>query len=196
MKPNAISLEYAKATCKIGQGHDCCRYVMGGADGFECARHTDLKDYLDRRVTEKSIIARGDNCPGLPPPVDTSTLTEDPAMFDLSTGLWPEDLPRDGVVLLPVRGMPVLADPGNGDLDLFRALLGGDIELVTYGNWLDVPVSLYCHGEGKVERLMVNPLATILARVMIAGTGGLFNDTINGNAVLLAGGAALFDQAA
>lgn len=51
--------------CKIGQGYDCCRYLMVGTNGFECAKNTGLKVVLDNRVERKTITARGDNCPGL-----------------------------------------------------------------------------------------------------------------------------------
>ena len=52
-------------TCKIGQGHDCCRYLMAGRDGFECAKQTvGMKVALDLRVDLCTIIARGDNCDG------------------------------------------------------------------------------------------------------------------------------------
>jgi len=50
--------------CKIGQGHDCCRYLMVGAGGFECAKHGSLQALLDSRVATKTIVARGDNCDG------------------------------------------------------------------------------------------------------------------------------------
>lgn len=52
-------------TCKIGQGHDCCRYLVVGRDGFECVKHNvGAKVTLDLRVDMGTIIARGDNCDG------------------------------------------------------------------------------------------------------------------------------------
>jgi len=51
--------------CKIGQGNDCCRYLVVGPNGFECAKHTALKRYLDTRVTNKLITAQADNCEGV-----------------------------------------------------------------------------------------------------------------------------------
>lgn len=56
--------EHIKNVCKIGQGHDCCRYLMMGAGGFECAKHSSLQALLDSRVEMKTIVARGDNCEG------------------------------------------------------------------------------------------------------------------------------------
>ena len=51
--------------CKIGQGNDCCRYLLAGSEGFECGKLTELKSVLDKRVTENTIIAQGDNCEGI-----------------------------------------------------------------------------------------------------------------------------------
>jgi hypothetical protein len=56
--------EHIKDVCKIGQGHNCCRYLMMGAGGFECAKHGTLQALLDSRVEMETIVARGDNCEG------------------------------------------------------------------------------------------------------------------------------------
>jgi len=56
--------EHVKQVCKIGQGHQCCRYLVMGARGFECAKHTELAVLLDTRVMAETITARGDNCEG------------------------------------------------------------------------------------------------------------------------------------
>lgn len=56
--------KWAHEVCKVGQGHETCRYLAISPDGWSCEKHTDLKAYLDRRVAEKTITARGDNCPG------------------------------------------------------------------------------------------------------------------------------------
>ena len=50
--------------CKIGQGHDCCRYLTMGGKGFECQKHSSLAKLLDQRVEDEDINARGDNCDG------------------------------------------------------------------------------------------------------------------------------------
>lgn len=50
--------------CKIGQGADCCRYLACGADGFECLKHTGLKDTVDRRAKRRTMNALSDNCEG------------------------------------------------------------------------------------------------------------------------------------
>jgi hypothetical protein len=56
--------EHIQNVCKIGQGSDCCRYLMIGPNGFECAKLTSLKAHLDHRVELKTIVAQGDNCEG------------------------------------------------------------------------------------------------------------------------------------
>jgi len=48
--------------CKIGQGKFCCRYLVAGSDGLECAKHTTLKALLDNRVYTGKMNAQGDNC--------------------------------------------------------------------------------------------------------------------------------------
>lgn len=39
-----IPMDYVKNTCKIGQGSDCCRYLVMGR-GLECANHGNMKKY-------------------------------------------------------------------------------------------------------------------------------------------------------
>jgi len=59
--------EWAKRVCQVGQGAACCRYLLLAAhDGWRCGKLTDFKAYFDRRVTEGTITAQGDNCPGYP----------------------------------------------------------------------------------------------------------------------------------
>jgi hypothetical protein len=56
--------EHVKNICKIGQGYDCCCYLVVGVHGFECAKGTSLANVLDLRVIAETITARGDNCDG------------------------------------------------------------------------------------------------------------------------------------
>jgi len=53
-----------KEICKMGQV-DCCRYLTCGGKGFECVKLTSLKGYLDTRVANNDIRAKGDNCKGI-----------------------------------------------------------------------------------------------------------------------------------
>lgn len=58
--------EHIGKVCRIGQGHECCRYLMIGPKGFECAKVAGIrvKALLDQRVAEEAMTARGDNCDG------------------------------------------------------------------------------------------------------------------------------------
>lgn len=56
--------EHVRDICKLGQKSACCRYLVIGANGFECMKITEMKGYLDSRVAMKTIISRGDNCNG------------------------------------------------------------------------------------------------------------------------------------
>ena len=58
--------EHVGKVCRIGQGHECCRYLMMGTKGFECAKVAGIgmKALLDQRVAEETMTARGDNCDG------------------------------------------------------------------------------------------------------------------------------------
>lgn len=58
-----ISNETLKNVCKIGQGANCCRYILCGQNGFECGKLTKLKESIDKRVN--IMAAKGDNCKGL-----------------------------------------------------------------------------------------------------------------------------------
>ncbi len=64
--PTMVTEEMTVEVCKIGQGHDCCRYLtMTPRQGWTCEKHTSWKNHLDDRVASKTITARGDNCPGV-----------------------------------------------------------------------------------------------------------------------------------
>ena len=58
--------KHVKDTCKIGQGQDCCRYLVVGGQGFECAKYTDNKSLLDARAINGDMTARSNNCKGYP----------------------------------------------------------------------------------------------------------------------------------
>lgn len=53
---------HVKEVCKIGQEARCCKYLLGGAKGFECGKVIPAaKLYLDQRT---DMVAKGDNCDG------------------------------------------------------------------------------------------------------------------------------------
>jgi len=66
--------DYLKKTCKIGQGADCCRYIVAGAKGITCAKLTPLKATIDKRVELRTFVAQGDNCEGKDENIDISKL--------------------------------------------------------------------------------------------------------------------------
>lgn len=54
---------YVNDVCKIGQGSDCCRYLMMGSGGFECAKASAMmRNAIDARASR--MTAKGDNCSG------------------------------------------------------------------------------------------------------------------------------------
>jgi len=59
-----ISKIHLNQVCKIGQGNECCRYLMDGPEGLECVKHTSIKELVDRRVEDKLRVYQGDNCAG------------------------------------------------------------------------------------------------------------------------------------
>lgn len=58
-----LSMDHVKNVCKFGQGHDCCRYLVCGTNGFECQKLGALKGVIDSRV--KYMSAQADNCKGV-----------------------------------------------------------------------------------------------------------------------------------
>ena len=55
--------DFVKQTCKLGQMVDCCKYLMMGSSGFECAKiNPSMKAIIDARAS--IMHAKGDNCPG------------------------------------------------------------------------------------------------------------------------------------
>lgn len=63
-----IPRDHADSVCKMGEGADCCRYLMVGSGGLECAKdpaNHGFRKILDRR--KDSMVAKGDNCDGYMP---------------------------------------------------------------------------------------------------------------------------------
>ena len=55
---------YIKSVCKI-RTTDCCRYLIMGGDGFECANlNPGLKKTIDERADSGKMNAIGKNCEG------------------------------------------------------------------------------------------------------------------------------------
>ena len=56
--------EWTKTVCKIGQGHDCCRFLTMSPEGWSCEKHSPLARILNQRAMRAQMIARSDNCRG------------------------------------------------------------------------------------------------------------------------------------
>ena len=57
-----MKYSYVRDTCKIGQGADCCKYLLAGSNGFECGKLTELRATIDART---DMNAKADNCDGI-----------------------------------------------------------------------------------------------------------------------------------
>ena len=64
MELKSVPDGHVHRVCLIGQGDACCRYLVVGSGGFECAKLSSLRQTLDARVDARSITAIGDNCDG------------------------------------------------------------------------------------------------------------------------------------
>jgi hypothetical protein len=54
-----------KNICKIGQGHDRCRYLVMATKGFECGKiNPAMRKVLDDDAQRASFASQGDNCEG------------------------------------------------------------------------------------------------------------------------------------
>jgi len=70
--PAKIPDVHLKDVCKMGAGAACCRYVVAGVEGIECAKHQpEFAAEINRRVAAGSFTAIGDNCPGIGGEADT-----------------------------------------------------------------------------------------------------------------------------
>ena len=56
---------FVRAICKAGQGSACCRYLLGGPEGFHCGKlDAAMRAAIDER--QSTMVAKGDNCAGRP----------------------------------------------------------------------------------------------------------------------------------
>ena len=61
-----ISQEKLDNCCKNKSCESFCRYIMFmPIVGYFCAKNTRLKEMIDKKVEERKMIAKGDNCDGL-----------------------------------------------------------------------------------------------------------------------------------
>lgn len=59
-----IPEDYIDNVCKMGQREDTCAYLALGRNGFECAKDSELRLYIEHRLAAGTLRAKGDNCPG------------------------------------------------------------------------------------------------------------------------------------
>lgn len=58
---------HLKEVCKIGQGTECCRFLIASSAGFECAKNIPgMEDYLREHWGDIPRHSHGDNCEGVP----------------------------------------------------------------------------------------------------------------------------------
>lgn len=58
-----LTMPHIKEVCKPGQGSACCRYLIVGSGGMQCAKIIDeARSVLDSRVN--TMTAKSDNCEG------------------------------------------------------------------------------------------------------------------------------------
>lgn len=61
-----IPSKMLKEVCKIGQGAECCRFIVVSDEGLMCAKNKTVShDVLNNLVNEGIMTAQGDNCEGL-----------------------------------------------------------------------------------------------------------------------------------
>jgi hypothetical protein len=56
--------EHVKDVCKIGQGPECCRYLLMDGGGALCGKGTPTAAVIDQRVLAGTYGSVGDNCEG------------------------------------------------------------------------------------------------------------------------------------
>lgn len=60
-----LDKSHAKEICKLGKGDECCAYLVMGRGGFECAKGTGMEKFIELRLAEGTMNAKGDNCQGI-----------------------------------------------------------------------------------------------------------------------------------
>ncbi len=60
----SIADKHVENVCRMGQGPDCCRYLVFGGDGAGCIRGSGLQALMDRRADAGEMTALGQNCNG------------------------------------------------------------------------------------------------------------------------------------
>lgn len=61
----ALTSIHVNDVCRLGQGTDCCRYLLLGRDGWECGKLTPIAASIDLQVLDGHMKSAGDNCDGI-----------------------------------------------------------------------------------------------------------------------------------
>ena len=64
LRVTGIDSGYVDFVCKLGQGEQCCAFLMMGLDGFECAKDSGFELTIRARLKRGTMGAKGDNCEG------------------------------------------------------------------------------------------------------------------------------------
>lgn len=56
--------DWAKRVCKLGQGAECCRYLLWQRGGWSCLKNTESRATMDEWARGHNWTAKGDNCLG------------------------------------------------------------------------------------------------------------------------------------
>ncbi len=62
---NKIDDKDITEVCKLGQGEECCAYLILGSSGAKCAKGTMLAYNIELRLANGTMNAKGDNCEGM-----------------------------------------------------------------------------------------------------------------------------------
>ena len=66
MNANSVTDDQVTNLCKMGQGENCCSFLVMSPDGFMCAKKTDMAGLIHHRRSLGTMTAQGDNCSGPP----------------------------------------------------------------------------------------------------------------------------------
>ena len=60
-----LTEEHISKCCRPGKGRKTCRYLTMCPDGWDCEKSTSMGQLLDEDVKTNTIVAQGNNCPGV-----------------------------------------------------------------------------------------------------------------------------------
>lgn len=112
--------DYQKNICQIGNGHQCCKYLVLGSKGFECMRDDPAnKKVIDSAWLITKHVAQGDNCKGYN---TEKSLNQFEHQIDSESGRYlcntkqpmPENRPSTGLKWIHPDAIEIAEDYGKG----------------------------------------------------------------------------------